>query len=262
MQLTLALAQCAHREDGDALALVADWAARAAGQGAQLLVFPECLMTPYEKEPAEFAASAQPADGPFARGVAAIAAQHGLWVAFTMNEADPAGGRPFNSALVVDAGGQVRLHYRKVHLFDAGSYRESAKMQAGPKIAPPIETPWGKLGMGVCYDLRFCEFARVQALAGCELLLYPAAWVAGPRKVEQWRTLLSARAVENGMFVAGLSRCGGVYAAHSAVYAPDGRALALAGAGEELLVATLDLDEVAQARAAVPVLQHRRPELY
>ena len=262
MQLTLALAQCGHRVDGDALALVADWAARAAGQGAQLLVFPECLMTPYEKEPADYAASAQPADGPFACGVAAVAAQHGLWIAFSANEADPAGGRPFNSALVVDAAGELRLHYRKVHLFDAGSYRESAKMQAGSKLPAPIDTPWGKLGVGVCYDLRFCEFARAQALAGCDVLLYPAAWVAGPNKVRQWRTLLAARAIENGMFVAGLSRCGGVYAAHSAVYAPDGRALALAGDGEELLVATLDLDEVAAAREAVPVLRHRRPELY
>lgn len=262
MELTLGLAQVAHAHDGDALALVERTVDEACARGVELLVFPECLMTPYEKTPEEYAASAQPLDGSFSSGVAAIAAEAGLWVAYTANERDEAGGKPFNTAVIVDASGQRVLAYRKVHLFDVGDYRESSKMQAGCALPAPVQTPWGSIGIGICYDLRFCEYARALALAGCELALYPAAWVAGPGKVEQWRTLLAARAIENGMFVAGLSRTGGVYSGNSAIFAPDGRQLAAAGDDEELLVATLDFAEVAAMRAAVPVLQHRRPDLY
>ena len=260
--LTLALAQCAHRSDGDALALARDWCARATDAGADLICFPECLMTPFETEPDEYAASAEPADGPFAQAISELARETGLWVVWTMNEADPDGGRPYNTAVVTSSSGETMSRYRKVHLFDSGTYQESSKMQAGSELPHVIETPWGRISAAICYDLRFCELSRNLALEGAELVLFPSAWVAGPQKVEQWRALLAARAVENGMFAAGLSRAGGEYAASSAVYAPDGRAVALAGTGEELVVCILDLAEVRSAREAIPVLRHRRPELY
>ena len=107
------------------------------------------------------------------------------------------------------------------------------------------------------------------ALAGCDLIVYPAAWVDGPRKVDQWRTLLAARAIENELYVAGLSRCdrdfGSAhrdYAGHSCVFGPLGEEIASAGLDEELLVAAIDTDAIDRARAAMPVLDHRRPELY
>lgn len=260
--LTLALAQCAHRDDGDSLALARDWCGRALDAGADLVCFPECLMTPFETAPEDYAASAEPADGPFAQAISELARETGLWVVWTMNEADPNGGRPYNTAVVTSSSGETLSRYRKVHLFDSGSYRESSKMQAGSELPRAVETPWGRISAAICYDLRFCELSRKLALEGTELVLYPSAWVAGPQKVDQWRALLAARAVENGMFAAGLSRAGGDYAASSAVYAPDGRAVALAGTGEELLTCTVDLAESRAAREAIPVLDHRRPELY
>ena len=100
-------------------------------------------------------------------------------------------------------------------------------------------------------------------------MVYPAAWVDGARKVDQWRTLLAARAIENEIFVAGLSRCDrgfGIarrnYAGHSCVFGPLGEALALADAAEQLLVADIDPTAIDAARAAMPVLDHRHPELY
>lgn len=262
MEFTLALAQCAHPEDGDVVGLVDTWARRAKQDGAQLLVFPESLMTPFEQSPEQFAAAAQPLDGPFTQAVDAIAREQGLWMVYTANEQNSAGGAPFNTAVVVDDAGRRRAFYRKVHLFDVGEYRESSKMSAGDRLFEPLQTPFCRLGLGICYDLRFPELARRQALAGCELLIYPAAWVAGPGKVNQWQTLLKARAIENGIFVAGLSRTGGTYIGESLVAGPDGEVIATAGEGEKLLCCRIDTDAVAATQAAVPSLRHRRPELY
>ena len=262
MAFRLALAQCAHRADGDAIALVEDWAGRAADAGADLLAFPESLMTPFELTREQFIAAAEPLDGPFGREVAAIARERGLWMLYCANELNPSGGAPFNSAVLVDDAGERRAVYRKVHLFDVGDYRESEKMSAGDRIFEPVQTPFCRLGLGICYDLRFPELARKQALAGAQLLLYPAAWVAGPRKVEQWQTLLKARAIENGVYVAGLCRVGDIYSGHSLVAGPTGEVIATAGSEEQLICCEIDPDAVAATQAAVPVLAHRREELY
>ena len=143
-------------------------------------------------------------------------------------------------------------------------------MAAGSEFMRPVETPFGRIGVAICYDLRFPEQARAAALAGADLLVYPSAWVDGPRKVDQWRTLLAARAIENELFVAGLSRCDRAfgdaerdYAGHSCIFGPLGDQIAAADhAEEELLVADIDLSEIAHARAAMPVLDHRREDVY
>ena len=269
MGFRLGLAQCCHPADGDVPKLVDAWAARAKGAGVDLLVFPESLMVPFDSTADEFAAQAQPIDGPFCTDVDAIAAKHGLWMIYTANELNER-GRPFNTAIVVDDAGSKRAVYRKVHLFDTALIRESDKISAGSALMPPVETPFGTIGVAICYDLRFPEQARAAALAGADVMIYPAAWVDGPRKVDQWRTLLRARAIENEFFVAGLSRCdrtfGNVtprdYAGNSCVFGPRGEELVSAGVDEELLVADLDFADVAKARAAMPVLAHRRPALY
>lgn len=273
MTFKLGLAQCCHPADGDVPKLVDTWAARAKAAGVDLLVFPESLMTPFDASAEEFAASAQPLDGPFCRAVEAVAAKYGLWMVYTANERGDAGEgagadavpRPFNTAVVVDDTGAKRGVYRKVHLFDTDFVKESDKVAAGDAPMPPVQTPFCKLGVGICYDLRFPELARAAALDGADVVVYPSAWVDGARKVDQWRTLLAARAIENELFVAGLSRCdrafGGAgrdYAGHSCVFGPLGEELASAGLAEELLVAEIDLEAKRRAREAMPVLEHRR----
>ena len=249
--------------------MVDAWAARAKAAVVDVLVFPESLMTPFDASAEEFAAAAEPIDGPFCSAVDALAAKHGLWIVYTANERGE-GARPFNTAIVVDASGQKHAVYRKVHLFDTDFVKESDKVSPGSSFLPPVETPFGRIGLGICYDLRFPEQARAAALAGADVLVYPAAWVDGPRKADQWRTLLAARAIENELFVAGLSRCDRAfgqakrdYAGHSAVFGPLGEIVAAADhAEEELLVADIDLDAIAEVRAAMPVLDHRRPDAY
>ena len=262
MAFTLGLAQCRHPEDGDVLRMADAWMQRAAARGVHLLVFPESLMTPFDASAEEFARAAEPLDGPFCSGMDALAAKHGMWVVYTANEVG--GPKPFNTAVIAGPSGEKRGVYRKVHLFDTDFVKESDKISAGGAYLEPVETPFGRIGVGICYDLRFPEQARAAAMAGADLMLYPAAWVDGPLKVEQWRTLLAARAIENEFFVAGLSRCdrafGGAardYAGNSCVFGPLGTVVAeAAGTDEELLVCEIDTEAIARARAAMPVLDH------
>ena len=178
-----------------------------------------------------------------------------------MNELNP-DGKPFNTAIVTDDKGVRRGFYRKVHLFDSATTHESERMSASDELFEPIDTPFGKLGMAICYDLRFPEVSRAAALAGCDIMVYPAAWVDGLGKALQWQTLLSARAIENEMFVIGACRADDGYVGQSLAVGPDGVVHARGGEDEALLVAQLDTADLDRVRASIPVFDHRRPELY
>lgn len=235
----IALAQCRRPTDGDVVGNVARWVARAAEARADLVVFPEALMMGYDGSPERFAAAAEPVSGPFASAIDRLAAEVGLWVVYTMNERNP-GGMPFNTAIVTGADGVQRGCYRKVHLFDKQGENESGHMAAGSEPFAPVDAPFARIGLAICYDLRFPEVAEAAARAGAQLMLYPSAWVAGSGKVEQWEELLRERAVENGMFVAGCCSVDENRTGHSTVFAPDGTQLATSGADEELVTVFLD----------------------
>ena len=235
MTFTIALAQCKRPDDGDVARNVRAWVRRAADAGADLVVFPEALMTRFDGSVERFAAGAQPLDGPFPQTIDALAAEFGLWVVYTMSERNP-DGLPFNTAVVTDAAGAQRGAYRKNHLFDKQGERESAYTAPGDALMAPVRAPFATIGLAICYDLRFPEVTRAAAQAGADLMLFPSAWVAGPDKVNQWKTLLHERAVENAMHVAGVSSVDPNRTGHSCVFAPDGTLLAEAGPDEELLV--------------------------
>lgn len=262
MEFTLGLAQCRHRADGDAVALVREYARQARSAGVDFIVFPESLMSRYEMDRGDFAAASQPLGGPFSRAVEGIAREFGLWMIYTMNERNDADGLPFNTAVLVDDGGARRGVYRKAHLFDTDSTKESSRMSAGGALFDPVSTPFGTIGMAICYDLRFPEVTRRAALAGCDVMVFPAAWVDGPGKVRQWKALLAARAIENQLYTVGVSRCDEGYIGHSCAFAPDGAALVEAGPQEGLFTCSVDAGKLVGSRRAMPVLDHRRPELY
>lgn len=264
MEFTIGLAQCCHPADESIEAVVAsvrEWCARARAHGVDLLVFPEELMTRFEGDRDAYVAAAQTLDGPFCRAMDALAREYGLWLVYTVNETNAA-GKPFNTAVIADAQGVQRGVYRKAHLFDSAATCESERMAAGECLFDPIDTPFGRIGLAICYDLRFPEVARRAALAGCEVLIIPAAWVDGRLKAEQWKTLLAARAIENELFVAGVGRVDVGCVGQSAVFSPDGVVIAHAGDQETLLTARIDTARIERVRAAIPVFKHRRPELY
>lgn len=233
-------------------------AAQAADQGADLLLLPELWHSGYDLERA--GAYAAPLEaGAFAL-MADLAQAHHLYVAGTALEANPQ-GRPFNTAALYGPDGARMGAYRKVHLW--APMGEVDHMSPGGAL-PAFDLPWGRVALAICYDLRFPEMWRRYADAGAQLVLIPAEWPA--RRVEHWRLLLRARAVENQFFVAGCNRAGAdgdvEFGGHSAAVDPWGQVLVAGGAEPGLFVASLDLDEVARGRSTFPFLADRRPEVY
>ena len=220
-----------------------------------LVAFPEVFARDFGPAGSDVSPFAEPQDGPFATEVARVAAARGTTIVAGMFEPGPSPGLPYNT-LVVRGG--VEASYRKIHLYDSFGYRESDRLSAGAK-EPVVVTVGGfQVGLMTCYDLRFPELARALVDRGAEVLLVPAAWVAGPRKVEHWRTLLRARAIENTVFVAAAGQPGPRYSGHSLVVDPWGDVLVEAGEGAEVVTATLERGVLAEARRTNPSLANRR----
>ena len=154
--------------------------------------------------------------------------------------------------------GTLQATYRKIHLYDSFGYKESDALHAGPLTPVVVDVAGFGVGLMTCYDLRFPELARLLVDRGAEVLVIPAAWVAGPRKVEHWRTLVRARAIENTVFVVAAAQPGPRYTGHSLVVDPLGDILAEAGEGAEALRATLDSSVLEEARRTNPSLANRR----
>ena len=220
-----------------------------------LVVFPEAFARDFGEAGSDVSAYAEPTDGPFATEVARVAAERGTTVVAGMFETGDDPARPWNTLVV---RGAATADYRKIHLYDSFGYRESDRLTAG-EVAPRLVTVGGlRLGLMTCYDLRFPELARLLVDAGAEVLVVPAAWVAGERKVDHWRTLVRARAIENTVFVVAADQPAPRYAGHSMVVDPLGDVLAEAGDGPETLRAELDPDVLAAARRTNPSLANRR----
>lgn len=254
---TIALAQCgstAHIQDN--LALAERMIQKAQKGKASLVVFPEYFMISYQAPNHAYVTEAQPLCGAFAQEMARLAAAYSVWCLFGMSEQIPSiNDKCYNTLVLLDGTGQLVTCYRKQHLFDAFSFRESADTMAGDSVFEPIDTPFGKLGLGICFDLRFPEVARVQAKKGAELMIYPAGWFKGPMKDVHWQTLLQARAIENGMYVLGCSQyTEDTYLGRSCAFDPMGRLLTIGGEQEELLILSVDTDLVSETRALIPSL--------
>jgi len=169
------------------------------------------------------------------------------------------GGLPGNVVVVV-RGGEVVGTYRKVHLYDAFGHRESDRLAAGdPEAAPLVVTVAGlQVGVMTCYDLRFPESARRLVDAGAQVLVVPAAWAAGRGKVEQWRILAQARAIENVSAVVAVGQAGKGVSGHSLLVGPDGSVAIELGDTPAYRTADVDPDGVAVERDRNPSLANRR----
>jgi len=258
-KLTIALAQMDVRpgQAEDNLARARSLAAQAQDAGADLLLLPELWLNGYDLERAkEWAAPV--GEGGFAR-MAEMAREFGLYVAGSTLERHEGGVS--NTAALYAPDGTLLGSYRKIHLF---RLMQEPKYLAPGDRAVLCPTPWGPVGLSICYDLRFPELFRAMALAGAVLFLVPAQWPV--RRLEAWTLLARARAVENELFVATCNRVGAdgdvVFPGRSAVIDPWGRALVEGDDQERLLVAQADLREIAKARRYLTVYEDRRPEAY
>ncbi|MEX0426159.1 carbon-nitrogen hydrolase family protein [Nocardioides sp. DS6] len=225
-----------------------------------LVVFPEAFARDFGKAGSDVSAFAEPLDGPFATEVGRVAKERGTTVVAGMFETSDDPERPYNTVV---ARGGAEASYRKIHLYDSFGYRESDALTGGPlePVVVTVPTVAGDdvpVGLMTCYDLRFPELARRLVDAGAEILLVPAAWVAGPRKVDHWRTLLRARAIENTVYVAAAAQSTPRYCGHSLVADPLGDVLVEGGDADEVLTVTIDRARLEKARSVNPSLANRR----
>ena len=225
-------------------------------EGQDLVVLPEAVMHDFGAADHDLAAVAEPLDGPFVDLLSREARRLGATIVGGMFERTDA--LPFNTLVAVGPDGDLAATYRKIHLYDSFGYRESERLRAGD--VEPVVLPVGDLTVGLmtCYDLRFPELGRALVDAGAEAFVVPAAWVAGEHKVEHWRTLLRARAIENTVWVAAAAQGGSRYSGHSLVADPWGTIVEEAAGGNELITADIAVDAVRRSREVNPSLANRR----
>jgi predicted amidohydrolase len=244
----------------DNLARVRSLVENAADCGADLVIAPEGAMHDFGPQDLALAPFAEALDGPFVTGLAAVASRRGVTIVAGMFEAvtgDPT--RAYNTVVAIGPAGELIGRYRKQHLFDALGWVESDRLVQGD-TADRLVFDCGDLTVGVmtCYDIRFPELARALVDDGATLLAVPSAWVAGPRKPEQFRALATARAIENVAYVAGAVQTPPSYTGQSAVIDPFGEVLAELADGEGGAVAEASAERIKECRERMPSLRHRR----
>ncbi len=244
----------------------------AAGQGAVLAALPENFAFTGARERDKLPHAEQTGGGPIQDFLAATASRLGLWiVAGSVPMAVPdEPNKVYAACLVYQADGALAARYDKIHLFDVAverngkleHYRESSSIAHGAPSPAVVQTPAGRLGLSICYDLRFPELYRALSEQGAELLCVPSAFTAKTGEAH-WSTLLRARAVENLCYVLAPNQ-GGVHPGgsqtwgHSMIVSPWGQCLAEADGGEAVVNAEIDLNGLQSQRQRFPALDHRR----
>ena len=252
------------------LALASEKIREAAAQGARLIVLPEATSQSFGS--GRLDEQAQELDGEFGTALGSLANELGVTVVAGMfRPADSVErngkqiNRVYNTVLIV--GPDLERAYDKIHTYDAFNYRESDTVVPGTQL---VTFPVGELSIGVatCYDIRFPEQFKALAHSGADVVVVPTSWADGPGKLEQWRLLSAARALDSTSYIvaAGQARPGGNAQAgkdsgptgigHSVIVAPDGTRVIEAGYEEEIIYAELDRETVREVRESIPVLKN------
>ncbi len=239
-----------------------DLMARAQAGGADLLVLPEGVLARDITDPNIVLKSAQPLDGPFLTQL--LQASKGSTLSTMMCVHVPAGDGRVSNTLVTVCNGEIVSQYRKLHLYDAFSMKESTNVTPGTDVPALITVAGLRVGLMTCYDVRFPEMARRLVMDGADVLVLPAAWVRGPLKEMHWEVLVTARALENTTYLVATGECGERNIGCSMVVDPLGVVIARAAEAPALVFADIDPARLAHARRVLPVLENSRfarPEL-
>jgi predicted amidohydrolase len=268
MKMIAAVAQMTSGDDVvENLARATALVGEAARRGAELCVLPEnfALLAPDEKAKFEVAEEVG-GDGAIMTAMRVAALRNRIHLVLGGMPEKSDGDHVFNTCVYLDAGGEVRAVYRKIHLFDVhipdgAHYRESATVKPGEEIVV-AGTPWGGLGLSVCYDLRFPELYREHARREARMLAVPAAFTLHTGR-DHWHTLLRARAIENLSFVLAAAQWGRhnpkrITYGHALIVDPWGQVICEMGDREGVAVGELDFDQQDKLRAELPALDHRR----
>ncbi|HEX7346242.1 MAG TPA: carbon-nitrogen hydrolase family protein [Candidatus Limnocylindrales bacterium] len=269
MRLPVALVQLDATGDVDAnIERATALASEAAAGGARLVVLPEYLH--FRGGDDGFRDSARPIPGQFTDAFADVARRHDVWIiagSVAETSGDPA--RPYNTSTLIAPDGSIAATYRKIHLFDVAVDdgpvdTESARVCPGDE-AVVAQVDGIKVGLTVCYDLRFPELYRTLALAGAEVLTVPSNFTERTGR-DHWEVLLRARAIENGAWVLAPGQSGGPPGqpafGRSMIIDPWGTVVAQAPDGVGIIRADVETDRVAAVRRQIPSLANRRPSAY
>ena len=240
---------------------------QASQQGAKCVALPEEFATLGIESKLKTKFAEQYEDGPIQRRFSAIANEHRIWiVGGTLPILSTSSTKAFSSCLIWNDKGDCVGRYDKIHLFDVDlkeneTYRESDGVEAGDHLTV-IPTPFGKLGIGICYDVRFPELFRALTFKGAEILVLPSAFTFQTGQ-KHWKTLLKARAIENLCYVVAPAQVGkrlnghGTYG-HSMIIDPWGEILAVLEKDTGIIQADIDLRKLTELRKQFPALDHRR----
>ena len=271
--MRVALVQLCSSDDPAANLPVTEKLVRAAADGgAVLVVTPEITNIVSSSRARQREMLRHEEEDPTLARLRAVAAEKGIWLvigslAILTHDAD---GRFANRSFLIAPDGAIAARYDKIHMFDVAlekgeSYRESASFRPGAE-AVVADLPGARLGLSICYDMRFASLYRVLAQAGADIITVPAAFTV-PTGRAHWQTLLRARAIETGCFVLAAAQSGHhavtegperrTYG-HSLIVGPWGEILAEAPDGPGVIFAELDLSEIGKVRQMVPQLRHDR----
>jgi predicted amidohydrolase len=241
------------------LAVMRDLASTAARRGARIVVFPE-YSSFFESVLGEASvAAAEPLDGPFVAALAQLATDLQVHIVAGMLERTGEPGRVHNTLVALDPTGRLVARYRKLHLYDAFGGRESERVLAGAIEAPQTFDVAGiSVGLQTCYDIRFPEVTRHLVDAGADLVLVPAEWVRGPLKEQHWRTLVTARALENTIYLAAADHAPPSGVGLSMVVDPMGVELVTIGETTDVAVGWISAARLTAVRQVNPALALRR----
>jgi predicted amidohydrolase len=256
----VAVAQFAPGDDKTAnLAAIARLARSAVERGAALVVFPEYSSYFVDPLGERMVQNAEPIDGPFVAALAAMAQELDVHLVAGLVARADADGKIANVLVAVSPTDGVVARYSKLHLYDAFGARESDWVQAGDIDAPETFTIEGVgIGLQTCYDIRFPEVTRRLVDAGADVVAVPAEWVRGPLKEHHWRSLVTARALENTIYLAAADQTPPIGVGASLVVDPMGVTIASLGEREDVAVAWIDPCRIDEVRRVNPALALRR----
>ena len=234
---------------------------------ARLICFPEFQMaySPPEQKSESLHKIAEKITGNFVSTLSNSAKQNRINIVATLYEiinTNDKNHKVFDTGVIINELGKLQSIYRKVHLYDALGFKESKKLLAGSIIEKPSKTSVGKLGLLICYDMRFPEISRILTVNGANILVSPSAWVAGFMKREHWEIMVRARAIENGVYVLAPNQVGNIYCGHSMAIDPFGSTIVDMENREGIEFIDIDSSKIDTTRRTLPLLMNRRTDVY
>ncbi len=235
---------------------------------ADFIILPEMFMCPYSNDKfIEYAEEEN--ESPTLNIISELAADNETYI-LAGSVPERKSDKIYNTSYLFDKNGRIMAKHRKMHLFDIDvkdkiTFKESDVLTAGNEFTL-AETEFGKIGIGICYDVRFVEIARIMAEKGAQILFYPGAFnmTTGPA---HWELLFRSRALDNQVFCVGvapaLNRNASYHSyGHSIVTNPWGEVVSQAGEKEDLIICEIDLSEIKKVREEIPILKNKRNDLY